>query len=92
VSLVSPGDGTVLRLSRDIPSGDQALRIEALTSVPVSFVELYVDATPVGRAGGPPYRVNWRPAEGAYEIRARAVDAAGNEVWSPPAKVTVLPP
>ena len=92
LTLIAPSDGAVLRVSREIPLRDQALRIEALPDAPARFVELYVDATPIGRADTAPYRINWQVTEGAHEIRARAVDFTGSETWSQPARVTVLPP
>jgi hypothetical protein len=82
----------VLHLSREIALQDQALRIEALPAAAIRFVELYVDVTPIGRAEEAPYRVNWQLTEGTHDIRARAVDLAGNETWSQTARVTVLPP
>jgi hypothetical protein len=86
LTLIAPSDGAVLRVSREIPLRDQALRIEALPDAPARFVELYVDATPIGRADTAPYRINWQVTEGAHEIRARAVDFTGSETWSQPAR------
>jgi membrane carboxypeptidase/penicillin-binding protein PbpC len=92
VTLVSPANGTVLRISREIPLDDQALRIEALPSGSARYVELYVDGAPVAHIEESPYRNNWQLTEGTHEIRARAVDSAGNALWSKQAIVTVLPP
>ncbi len=92
VTLVAPSDGAVLHVSREIPLAEQALRIEALPAAGARFVELFVDAAPIGRADAAPYRVNWQLSEGSHEIRARAVDLAGNETWSQTTRVTVLPP
>ena len=92
VALIAPNNGAVLHLSREIALQDQALRIEALPAAAIRFVELYVDVTPIGRAEAAPYRVNWQLTEGTHDIRARAVDLAGNETWSQTARVTVLPP
>jgi hypothetical protein len=92
VTLVAPSNGTVLHVSREIPLAAQALRIEALPAAGARFVELFVDAAPIGRADTAPYRVNWQLSAGTHEIRARAVDLAGNETWSQTARVTVLPP
>ncbi|HZD03351.1 MAG TPA: Ig-like domain-containing protein, partial [Longimicrobiales bacterium] len=90
--LTSPADGTVLRLSREVLRQDQALRLEALPAGPVRFVEIYVDGALLGRIDRAPYRLTWPIAEGGHEIRARAVDASGNETWSGTSRVTVLPP
>lgn len=90
--LVSPADGTVLRLSRELRPEDQALRVEALPPGPVRAVEVYVDGALLGRVEGPPYRLAWPLAPGEHEFRARALTEGGGEVWSPSAKVTVLPP
>jgi membrane carboxypeptidase/penicillin-binding protein PbpC len=92
VTLVAPSDGAVLHVSREIPLDEQALRIEALPAAGARDVELFVDAAPIGRADAAPYRVNWQLSEGTHEIRARAVDLAGNETWSQTTRVTVLPP
>ncbi len=90
--LVSPPDGLVLRVSRDVRREDQTLRIEAQPAMPVRYVEFYVDGGLLGRAGSAPYQLRWPIVEGAHEVRARAVDRDGNEVWSRVANVTVLPP
>ena len=92
VILVAPSNGAVLHVSREIPLTGQALRIEALPAAGIRFVELFVDAAPIGRADAAPYRVNWQLSEGTHEIRARAVDLDGNETWSQTTRVTVLPP
>jgi len=90
--LVSPADGTVLHLSRELRLEEQALRIEALPTTAVQYVEVYVDGTPIGRPGATPYRVWWQLSAGDHEVRARALDLAGKETWSGTARVTVLPP
>jgi 1A family penicillin-binding protein len=90
--LVSPADGAVLHLSRELRPEDQALRIEAVPATEARYVELYVDGEPIGGASAAPYQELWRLREGVHELRARAVDAAGNETWSEPVTVTVLPP
>ncbi len=90
--LVSPVDGTVLHMSRELNAEDQALRIEALPATAARSVELYVDGAVVGRFGGGPYEVWWQLSPGDHEMRARALDPAGKETWSSTARVTVLPP
>jgi 1A family penicillin-binding protein len=92
VTLVSPANGTVLRISREIPLDDQALRIEALPSLSARYVELYVDGAPLAHIEEAPYRTTWQLTVGTHEIRAGAIDSAGNELWSEQATVTVLPP
>lgn len=90
--LVSPADGAVLHLSRELRPEDQALAIEALAAMEARYVELYVDGAPIASASAAPYRALWQLREGVHELQARAVDAAGNETWSDPVTVTVLPP
>jgi len=90
--LVSPADGAVLHLSRELRPEEQALRIETLPAAAVRYVELYVDGALIGRADTAPYRTSWQLVEGRHEIRARAVDLGGNETWSGTTRVTVLPP
>ena len=90
--LISPVDGAVLRLSREVLRQDQALRLEALPAGPVRFVELYVDGTLLGRVDRAPYRLAWPIVEGEHQIRARAVEANGNETWSATTNVAILPP
>jgi 1A family penicillin-binding protein len=90
--LVSPSDGQVLRLSRELRADDQALRIEATPATGVSYVDLYVDGSLIGHVLAAPYRANWHLATGTHIFRARAVDATGNEIWSTEATITVLPP
>lgn len=90
--LVSPADGTVLHVSRELKPEDQALRLEALPAVAVAYVELYVDGVLIGRPGAPPYLVWWQLNAGVHEMRARTLDLAGKETWSETARVTVLPP
>jgi 1A family penicillin-binding protein len=92
VSLVSPANAAVFRLSREIRVGDQMLRIEALPSCPVRDVEFYVDQTVVGSAQDAPYKVDWQLTEGVHEIRARTIDADNREAWTQKASVTVLSP
>jgi 1A family penicillin-binding protein len=92
VVLAYPADGSVFRLSREVRAEDQALLIEALPSSTVLFAELYVDQIPVARLESPPYRAPWPLTPGVHRVSARAVDAAGNDVWSATATVTVLPP
>ena len=90
--LVSPADGAVLHLSRELNTEEQALRIEALPAAAVAGVELYVDGALIGRPSEAPYLVWWQLSSGAHEVRARALDLAGRETWSATARVTVLPP
>jgi len=90
--LVSPSNGTVLRLSRELRPEDQELRIEALPATATRYVDIYVDGALIRRAEAAPYRASWQLAPGTHAIRARAVDAAGNETWSEEATITVLLP
>jgi len=90
--LVSPSDGQVFRMSRELRFEEQALRIEAVPSASVLYVELYVDGSLIGHAEAAPYRTRWQLAAGTHAIRARAVDAAGDETWSEETTITVLPP
>jgi hypothetical protein len=92
LKLVSPSDGQVLHLSRELRLQDQKLRIEALSATSVVYVEVYVDGALIRRIEATPYRANWQLAPGTHAIRARAVDAAGNETWSDETTITVLPP
>jgi 1A family penicillin-binding protein len=87
-----PADATTLRISRELRREDQAVRIEAIASVPLHAVELYVDGTLILSLDRPPYRGSWRIIKGTHEIRARGVEPGGAEVWSPVVRVTVLPP
>jgi membrane peptidoglycan carboxypeptidase len=89
--LVSPPDGLVLRLSRDLPLADQALTVEVLPSVAVRSVDLLIDGELLRRIDTGPYRVLWPLAEGSHRIEARAFNLAGNEIVSPPSTVQVLP-
>jgi membrane peptidoglycan carboxypeptidase len=89
--LVSPPDGLVLPLSRDLPLADQALTVEVLPSVAVRSVDLLIDGELLRRIDTGPYRVLWPLAEGSHRIEARAFNLAGNEIVSPPSTVQVLP-
>ncbi|MEX2245414.1 MAG: penicillin-binding protein 1C [Dehalococcoidia bacterium] len=90
--IVSPAEGVVLRISRDLRAEEQLLRIEAQPDAAVRSIELYVDGALVGRAAAPPYRATWRIAEGKHEVRARAVGADGRDVWSEVTRFSVWPP
>jgi penicillin-binding protein 1C len=90
--LVSPVDGMVFHVSRELRLDEQALRIEALPGNAVQYVELYVDGVLIGRPGEAPYRVWWQLSAGDHEVRARALDIVGKETWSGTARVTVLLP
>ena len=90
--LISPADGAVFHLSRELGPEDQSLRIEALPATAVRYVELYLDGALLSRVDAAPYRAWWRPSPGSHEIRARAAGLDGSEAWSDTATVTVLPP
>ena len=82
----------VFHLSRELGLEEQTLRIEALPATPVRYVELYVDGALIARVDAGPYRTWWSPTPGSHQVRARAVGLDGNETWSEPANVAVLPP
>jgi len=90
--LVSPADGLVFSLSREVRPADQALPVQALPSVPVRYVEIQVNGEPVARLEDGPYRFSWPLRQGSFRIQARAVTTAGQEIWSPAAALQVLPP
>ena len=92
LTLVTPADGLVLSISRDLARGDQVLPVEALPASPVRYVELWVGGERLGRVESAPYRLFWPLRPGTFEVKARAVDAAGAELWSAPARVQVLAP
>jgi 1A family penicillin-binding protein len=92
LKIVSPADGVALRISRDVRTEDQRLRVEAQPTGAVRYIELYIDARLVGRADTVPYRASWQLVAGEHVVRARAVDAAGNEVWSEAVRFSVWPP
>jgi 1A family penicillin-binding protein len=90
--LVSPADGLVLSLSREVRPADQALPIQALPSVPVRYVEILVNGEAIARLDDSPYRFSWPLRQGSFRIQARAVTTTGQEIWSPAAALQVLPP
>ena len=90
--LVSPSNGQVLHLSRELRAEDQVLRIEATPATAVRYVDMYVDGVLISQVDAAPYRASWQLVPGTHALRARAVDAAGNETWSEEARVTILPP
>jgi membrane carboxypeptidase/penicillin-binding protein PbpC len=89
--LVTPPDGLVLRLSRELPLADQALSIEALPSIAVRSVDVFVNGKLLRRLEGGPYRAVLPLEAGTFRIEARAIDQAGNELVSPASSVQVLP-
>ena len=90
--LVSPADGIVLSISRNLPLSSQALPIEVQPSVLVSYVEVLIDGRAVARLDRAPYRYVWQLQPGSFEIAARAVDPAGAELHTRSARVQVLGP
>ena len=90
--LVSPPDGLVLSLSRDLPLADQSLQVEALPSVPMQYVEVFINGQAIGRSDGGSFRIGWPLRPGAFEIEARGLDITGKELRSPVSRVQVLPP
>jgi 1A family penicillin-binding protein len=90
--LISPPDGLVLSLSRDLPQTDQVLYVEALPSTVMRYVELSVNGRVEARREGGAYRFAWPLREGAFEIEARGLDLSGKELRSPVSWVHVLPP
>jgi hypothetical protein len=90
--LVSPPDGLVLSLSRDLPLADQVLYVEALPLTSMRYVELVVNGRIEARRESGQYRFAWPLREGAFEIEARGLDMSGKELRSPVSRVQVLPP
>ncbi|HLF78975.1 MAG TPA: penicillin-binding protein, partial [Dehalococcoidia bacterium] len=90
--LVSPADGLVLSLSREVRLADQVLPIEVLPTTAVSYVEILINGEPTGRLDTAPYRLFWQLREGSFRIEARTVTTTGPEIWSPVARLQVLAP
>jgi hypothetical protein len=68
-------------------------RLEPVGAVPVQArVDLVVDGVVEAKLGAPPYRFNWDTRQGPsgrVSLRARAIDAAGNEGAAAPIAVGV---
>lgn len=89
VNLVFPSAGAVL-------SGTVTLSAEASDNFGVVGVEFQLNGSPIGSgsvgAGGGPWTLSWNSssvADGSYQIRARATDAAGNSTLSAARSVTI---
>ncbi len=89
VDLVFPSAGAVL-------SGTVTLSADASDNFGVVGVEFLLNGTPIGNASvgitGGPWTLAWNSssvADGSYQIRARATDAAGNSSLSATSTVTV---
>jgi len=91
IRLVSPSPATV-RLSRELASVQQALRVEALPNQAARRVELYVDGVLFAVRDSGPFRAAWPLIVGKHTFQARLVDVSGAEAWSDMVTVTVLPP
>jgi penicillin-binding protein 1C len=89
--LVSPADGLVLSMSREVRLADQVLPVKLLASVPVAAVEVFVNGEPLARLANEPYQVAWQLQPGTYLFEARATTAAGREVRTS-ASLQVLAP
>lgn len=79
VQIVYPLGGDRFLLSRDRPDGQQAIKLEAVTSKTVAVVEWYVDGHLLTQSGLP-YSAWWVPEFGRHTIVAVVDGAAGDAV------------
>ena len=85
VSITSPSVGATVSGSLDITA-------TASDNVAVTRVDYYRDQTLIGSSTTSPYKMTWNtegPASGAYDLFAKAYDAAGNVGQSAAVRVTV---
>ncbi len=92
VRIVSPAEGTVLHISRELRMNDQLLRLEVQPDGAIQSVVLYIDGAPIAHLYDPPYRTAWQLVAGPHDVRARAVTASGEELWSDTVTFDVWPP
>lgn len=84
-SLTAPADGATIK-------GTVTINADAADNIAVSRVEFYVGENKVGEDAASPYSIGWDSttvADGAYNVQAKAFDAAGNTGASQTIAVTV---
>jgi len=87
-SITAPANGAQV-------SGTVTIQVSASDDVGVARVVFYLDGVMLGADTSAPYSISWNAADsdnGAYTLKARAVDAAGNIGSSAEVSVTVNNP
>ncbi len=90
--LTHPDQGSVFRVSPQIPLKDQCIEVAARPGdgVEPRNVALLVDGVVLSdRAGPPPYQDLWCLRSGEHRFQARGVDAAGRQIESQVVQVNV---
>jgi len=84
LQIISPAPNSVYFLSARLPVDSQSLHIEAVSSVGVTQVSLWVDDELVETLAGPPYETWWVLQEGQHQVWAEASNGDGDKLISTP--------
>lgn len=89
LSITSPDNGVVYRLSATVPSEQQRIRLVAVAHLPLEHVTFLLDGNPVA-VEGYPYEAFWTLRPGSHRLNAVGRTAAGEDVWSEAVQFQVL--
>ncbi len=78
--LISPGPGTVYRLTPDLPEDAQQLQLQAAGEAGIGQVSLWVDGVRLDTSAEPPFQAWWQLKLGKHEAWAEGVRADGSRV------------
>jgi membrane peptidoglycan carboxypeptidase len=88
LSITSPDNGVIYRLSPAIPAGDQQIRLTAVAHVALEQVTFILDDEPIGIAsaarGSSSYELRWPLQPGQHRLVAAGQTSVGQELRSEP--------
>ena len=88
LSITSPDNGVVYRLSPAVPAGSQQIRLIAVAHVALERVTFVLNGRPVGIVSAAPgrrsYELRWSLQPGQHQLVAVGQTSAGQEIGSEP--------
>jgi penicillin-binding protein 1C len=88
LTITSPDNGVVYRLSAAVPAEEQRIRLAVVAHIPLAQVTFLLNGEPVAVADYP-FEVFWTLQPGAHHLVAVGQTAEGGEVWSEPVRFEV---
>jgi len=92
LTMISPDQGSQLRLSPELPEASQQLfvAVRPAEGIVLSQVTLLVDGRPLATVNRPPYQALWAATPGTHTFSARGKDEEGNSLAANSVRVDVV--